>query len=397
MSKPNGVVVRGARDHVFTLFRGAENLPLEYHHFARAREIVDACKEIVKGSKLDDEARDVALVCAWFYDACYATGSDDHGKSLELCLRFLDEQHARHPTHDQIAACFRGGVGVEGVAPDGVPEDLDAPSDVLHDARLAVLARKDYVERAELLRSELQRRSGKTITDVEWTQGCIAFFGAHAYRTRFAQLFYGPDRAANLARLQKLLRRQQKEVEEEKRADESSVARRLGRSAETLFYHFTRIQLGLVGMADRRTSTMIHVNAIMMSIVVALLSRRIQTERDFLLPTALLLSVNLAVVFLSLYSMRAGRRSLPAEEARVHDANLLAFTNETPASLSEYTEHMSGLVADPAQFQRRVLEHLYFIRKMLSRRAKALRLTYDVFIYGLTLAIVAFIVTLARR
>ena len=397
MSKHNGVLVRDARDHVFTLFRAAKDVPLEYHHFARTRETVDACKEIIKGGKLDDEARDVALLGAWFYDACYATGNGDHGKSLELCLQFLDEQHARHPTHDQIAACFRGADGVEGIAPDGVPEDRDAPSDVLHDARLAVLARKDYVQRAELLRSELQRRSGETVSDVEWTQRCIAFFDAHAYRTRFAQLVYGPDRAVNLARLQKLLRKQQREFEQEKRADESSVARRLGRSAEILFYHFTRIQIGLVGMADRRTGTMVHVNAIMISIVVALLARRIQTDRDLLLPTVLLLSVNLAVVFLSLYSMRGGRRSLPAEEARVQDANLLVFTNETPASLSEYTEHMSGLVADPAQFQRRVLEHLYFIRKMLLRRAKALRLTYDVFIYGLTLAIVAFIVTLARR
>ncbi len=397
MSKHNGVLVRDARDHVFTLFRAAEDVPLEYHHFARTRETVDACKEIIKGSKLDAEARDVALLCAWFYDACYATGRDDHDKSLELCVRFLDEQHARHPTHDQIAACFGGVDGVERAAPGGAPEDGDAPSDILHDARLAVLARKDYVQRAELLRSELQRRSGETVSDVEWTQRCIAFFDAHAYRTRFAQLVYGPDRAANLARLRKLLRKQQREFEQEKRDDESSVANRLGRSAENLFYHFTRIQIGLVGMADRRTSTMVHVNAIMISIVVALLARRIQTERDLLVPTALLLCVNLTVVFLSLYSMRAGRRNLPAEEARVRDANLIAFANETPVSLSEYTEHMSGLVANPAQFQGKVLEHLYFTRKMLVKRGKGLRLTYDVFMYGLTVAIVAFIVALARR
>ena len=397
MSKHNGVLVRDARDHVFTLFRAAKDVPLEYHHFARTRETVDACKEIIKGSKLDGEARDVALLGAWFYDACYATGSDDHEKSLELCVRFLDEQHADRPTHDQIAACFTGVDGVERAAPGGVQEDGDAASDILHDARLAVLARKDYVQRAELLRSELQRRAGETVSDVEWTRRCLAFFDAHAYRTRFAQLVYGPERAVNLARLQRLLRKQQREFEQEKRDDESSVAKRVGRNAENLFYHFTRIQITLVGLADRRTSTMVHVNAIMISIVVALLARRIQTERDLLVPTALLLCVNLTVVFLALYSMRAGRRNLPAEEARVRDANLIAFTNETHVSLSEYTEHMSGLVATPALFQRKVLEHLYFTRKMLVKRGKGLRLTYDVFIYGLTAAIVAFMVALARR
>ncbi len=126
MSKHNGVLVRDARDHVFTLFRAAEDVPLEYHHFARTRETVDACKEIIKGSKLDAEARDVALLCAWFYDACYATGRDDHDKSLELCVRFLDEQHARHPTHDQIAACFGGVDGVERAAPGGAAPEASA-------------------------------------------------------------------------------------------------------------------------------------------------------------------------------------------------------------------------------------------------------------------------------
>ncbi len=65
------------------------------------------------------------------------------------------------------------------------------------DAPCDLLASDDYVQQAELLRLELQRRSAKTFSDVEW----------------------------------------------------------------------------------RRTNTMIHVNSIMMSIVVALLARCIHTER----------------------------------------------------------------------------------------------------------------------
>src|SRR5512138_3674815 len=123
MSKHNGHLVRGAREHVFALFRGAaDGIALEYHHFARTREIVEACKEIAKGSELDGDAREVALLCAWFYDACYATGSDDHAKSVELCARFLEDQQARHPSREQIAACFGGLEGVEpATAADGAP------------------------------------------------------------------------------------------------------------------------------------------------------------------------------------------------------------------------------------------------------------------------------------
>jgi hypothetical protein len=142
---------------------------------------------------------------------------------------------------------------------------------------------------------------------------------------------------------------------------------------------------------------MIHVNAIMLSIVVALLARRIQTERDLLFPTIFLLLVNLTVVFLSVNSMRATKKRLSGEVARARDQNLISFFNETPLSLSNYTEQMLALLADPPRFQRQVIEHLYFARDILDERGRALRITYAVFIYGIALAVLGFVVVFARR
>ena len=156
MAKQHNHVTRAAREHVFTLFRAAaERDTLEYHHFARTREIVDACKEIAKGCGLADDAREVALLGAWFYDACYATGSDDHAQSLELCMRFLEEQQARHPSREQLAACFVDAGSVDRAEePHGAPVEEITSADVLHDARLAVPAPRP---RAPLLRPEGHR------------------------------------------------------------------------------------------------------------------------------------------------------------------------------------------------------------------------------------------------
>jgi hypothetical protein len=142
---------------------------------------------------------------------------------------------------------------------------------------------------------------------------------------------------------------------------------------------------------------MIHVNAIMISVVVALLARRIETDRDLLVPTVFLLVVNLVVVFLSVNSMRGTGEQVAGEDARVLGSNLISFLNEKPLPLSEYTTRMSEMVADAPEFQRRVLEHLYFARKVIQVRGKMLRLTYHVFIYGITLAVIGFVVVLARR
>ena len=155
--------------------------------------------------------------------------------------------------------------------------------------------------------------------------------------------------------------------------------------------------MGLVGLADRRTSTMIHVNAIMISIVVGLLFRRVDSERYLIVPTLVLLVVNLVVIFVSIYSMRAARSSLSGEEAQAHDSNLLAFTNDSSVSLQEYAARINHLALDVPALQKTMIEQMYFVRKMLLARQRAMRLTYDVFIYGLAVSVLVFAVALVGR
>ena len=142
---------------------------------------------------------------------------------------------------------------------------------------------------------------------------------------------------------------------------------------------------------------MIHVNAIMISIVIGLLLRHFDSERYLLVPTVVLLTVNLVAIFVSIYSMRSARSTLVKDEWRIHDANLLLFTNDTPLSLPEYAQRIKRLALDVPGLQASMIEHLYFVRKMLVDRQRALRITYDVFIYGLALSLLVFAVAWMRR
>jgi len=394
MGKHDTDLVRVAAEHVFELFRGANpDTPLVYHGFNRTRELVVACKDIAKGCKLENDELEPLLLAAWFHDAGYAVGLDgDERKSVELCRDFLARHRAPTPLRDHVIARLDGANG------DGAsaPRIATAGDDVLHDAILTSLACKSYLQDVELLRLETERRQGKLYSDVEWTQQCIAFFDRHPFRTRYAQLEYNEGRAANLVALHKLLRKQVEEAAEE-RAEQARISKGLGKNVESIFYYLTKIQIGLVGLADHRTSTMIHVNAIMISIVVGLLLRRLESERYLLAPTVVLLTVNLIVIFISIYSMRSARSTLLKDEWRIHDANLLLFTNDTPLPLPEYAERIKRLALDVPGLQKSMIEHLYFVRKVLVVRQRALRRTYDVFIYGLALSLIFFGVAWMRR
>ena len=151
--------------------------------------------------------------------------------------------------------------------------------------------------------------------------------------------------------------------------------------------------LRIMSIADRRTSTMIHVNAIMISLVVGLVLRKIEEHRNLIVPTVVLLCVNLVVVVMSILSMRAGRELRNLDDG-AHDGSLLLTTTDLKMSLPEYLDRMNGLMSDGAALQQALFEYLYFGRNLIIHRKRMLKLTYDIFIVGLAISLMLFIVAI---
>jgi hypothetical protein len=392
MSKHDAPIVRLAGQDVFQLFRSAgPDNPLVFHSFGRARALVDASREVAKGVKLDDGDLPALLLAAWFHDTGYTVGPKGNRKqSAELARTFLAEHRQPQELAEEVVAAIQAS---DSPSPDKPVQE------VLHDALLLPIASKNYLELAEQFRLERERRNGEVHSDVDWSNICIAFFDNNQFRTRYAQLEYNGRRAGNLVRLHKLLREQVDEAADHN-AQEAKAAKGVGKTVENIFDSLSRNQIRLFQILDRRTSTMIQVNAIMISVIVGLLLRRVEENRHLMMPTLLLLAANLVTIFLSILSLRTGRaglrRILGADRA-VHDENLLMFTNDVPWSLEEYRGRMNRLAANWPALQQTLVEDMYFLRKLLIERAKALTITYDVFIVGLAISLVAFAVAIIRH
>ncbi len=392
MSKHDAPIVRLAAQHVFQIFRNAgPDNPLVFHSFGRARALVDATREVAKGAKLDDDDLTALLLAAWFHDTGYAAGPKGNRKqSAEMARAFLAEQRQPLELAEEVAAAIQA---TDSPSPDKLVQE------VLHDALLLVIANKNYLALAEQFRLERERRKAEVHSDVEWTKICIAFFDNHQFRTRYAQLEYNAGRAANLVRLHKLLREQVGEAAHQD-AEQAKVTKGMGKTVENIFDSLSRNQIQLFKILDRRTSTMIQVNAIMITLIVGLLLRRVEEYRALLMPTLLLLTVNLITIFISIYSMRvarAGLRRVLGSDADVHDENVLMFSNDVPWTLEEYRARMNRLASNWPALQQTLVEDLYFIRKLLLNRTKTLALSYDVFTVGLALSVLSFAIAMIRR
>ncbi len=389
MSKRDSDLVQQASEHVFQLFRkaGSDN-HLVFHGFKRSRDVVRAVRKIGKAMDLPEADFEGVLLAAWFYHSGHALAHDPEGKrSLEIAREFLAGHGAKEGQIAGVLACLTAvRLKAHGTTPD----------DVLRDGLLLWLARQSHLEDAELLRLEIERRENKVFSDVEWTQQCIDFFHQNSFRTRYAQIEYDADRAANLVRLHRRLRKNRDEVEEQ-RQEETKSSRGMGKVIQDIYSIQIRALIRLFAIADRRTSTMIRVNALMIGIIVALLGKRIAEEHTFLWPTIALLAMNLVVILQSVYSMSGTLARVPAEEAELRDRNLLAFANEVPLTVQQFVGRMRELADDPAALQQSVMENLFYARMFLIRRRRALVVTYGLFISGLVLSASLFVLTLIRQ
>ena len=149
-------IVRLAAQDVFDLFSGAYgDFPLIYHGYKRSRGLVDDCRVIAKGNELNGRHGEVLLLSAWFHDAAYAaTREGSREKSIELARAFLKTHRQSEELADAVVACLEGA--------DTSDDQSTLENQVLHDALLAPLASKDFIQEAELLRLEEQHRSGRT-------------------------------------------------------------------------------------------------------------------------------------------------------------------------------------------------------------------------------------------
>ena len=74
---------------------------------------------------------------------------------------------------------------------------------IICDSDLISLGRTDYFEKNDLLKLEIEMRSGKKINDEQWLRRSAKFLSSHTYYTEYAKLNFNLQLKENLLTLQK--------------------------------------------------------------------------------------------------------------------------------------------------------------------------------------------------
>lgn len=367
-----------------------------YHNIAHTTQVVAAAEEIGKKSGLSDDDLETVLIAAWIHDTGYSMGCDNHEmNSVKAASELLREWGA---TADKIEAVNRA---IEATIMPQRPKDLVGM--VLCDADLYHLSNGNLMDVSERLRKEMAATKSKEFSDEEWINFNLMFLKSHSYFTEYGKQELEARKQKNIKKLKKKLNpKKDKSYIKGLEKDIAKLQRKLEKGAkpergiETMFRITSHNHITLSEMADSKANIMVSINAIILSVIVSVLFRKLEEFPDLLIPTMMLVTSCLLTIVYAVLATRPNISSgkFTTEDIKQKKTNLLFFGNFHGMELANYEWGVKEMMKDGDFLYGSIIKDIYFNGKVLARKYKLLRISYSIFMFGFVASILAFIIAM---
>ena len=184
------------------------------------------------------------------------------------------------------------------------------------------------------------------------------------------------------------------EIVEVKDKNKESKAQSADRTVETMFRTTSANSQRLSSQADTKAHIMISVNSIIISVLLSLVVRKIDAYSNLTIPIIMLLLVNLVTIIFSILATRPNisKRKFSESDFQENKVNLLFFGNFFTMSFDTYSNFMLHIMSDKQYLYITMLRNLYEQGIVLAKKYSRLKTSYNVFMYGLILSVIAFFI-----
>ena len=165
------------------------------------------------------------------------------------------------------------------------------------------------------------------------------------------------------------------------------------RGISDMFRTSYRTHLELSALADNKSNIMISINGLIISIVLASISPKIDSNPWLLIPTAVLLLACLTSMVYAILSARPRVNNEPVslEDVRANRANILFFGNFYTMSREDYVDGMWELMQDSERLYSNMSRDIHGLGEVLAKKYRLLRISYNLFMFGLSISVLSFI------
>ncbi len=390
-------IIKQAEEHVNVLFETVSNGNLLYHNLDHTRKVVDHANEIASHYELSEREIIVLNLAAWFHDTghLYSDPAGHEQKSTELMREWLSGKPEYADYADETEKVILATK--LSTAPNGLLQEIIKDADTFH------LGTSDFKKMDKLLRKELSLRN-LGISKVDWKRNTIILLESHQFYTSYCSNLLEAEKLKNMGKVKKKIEKIQDITGTEmiagngsnSKKDKSQQSGLIAKGIQTMLRLTSENHMKLSEMADNKANILISVNAIIISVILSVLIRKIEVDKHLAIPTFIFLATGLTTIVLSILATRPKitKGSFTREDILNRKTNLLFFGNFYKSQLDEYKWGMGMMMKDPNYLYGTLVDDIYYLGIVLGRKYRLVRIAYSVFMIGIIVSAFAFIIAI---
>jgi predicted metal-dependent HD superfamily phosphohydrolase len=389
------------KNYVLAYFATQHDSKLVYHNLAHTQDVVKSTIQIANHYQLNEKDFFIVVAGAWFHDTGYFEDPINHEqKGAELAIAFLKQKDVPADIMDQVMQLI-----LSTKMPQRPTNQLE---NILCDGDLFHLGTKEFRKKGKLMHKEVELLYNIDINKKSWRMKDIEFLESQEYHTDYCRLLLSDQKQKNIEELKSKLKEEDiaqvavNEVVIDKQSGEKEPKllskkdkKRPDKGIETMFRITSTNNQRLSDMADNKAQLLITVNSIILSLIISLVLRKLEDNAFLIIPTFILLMVSLSCI---IFSILATRPSIPDGLFSQNDierkkVNLLFFGNFYKMALSDYSKGMITVMNDQEFLYGTLINDVYSQGVVLGRKYKLIRIAYNIFMFGLIAAVLAYIIS----
>jgi predicted metal-dependent HD superfamily phosphohydrolase len=384
-------IIEQAEDFVQRLFKDKLSDSFSYHNFTHTSSVVDAVKTIAAAQSVTGHELELLLLAAWFHDVGYTKGCERHeAESIVMAEAFLRE---RNYNADDIAKIT---TLINATLKTYVPvNDLEK---IIRDADYYHLANKDYLASSESLKQELKKTMNLDFTDLQWAKENLNFLRNHQFYSDYAIQHWQIKKEKNIRRILERISQIENDTMETpaKIKKQKEKEERPDRSIDTMFKITLTNHIRLSEIADSKANILLSVNAIIISIALSTIVPKLDSPGNvhLVIPTFVMVLFSVVSIIFAILSTKPKVTSGKFTRQDIEDkkVNLLFFGNFFKMPYEEYQWAVNELLKDREYLHNSMIKDLYYLGLVLERKYRLLRITYNIFMIGIIVSVIAFVV-----
>ena len=370
-------------EYVINIYQTHGKESLTYHNLEHTQYVVKKATQIAAHYDLLEEDVLIVILAAWFHDVGYLFGvpQGHEERSVEMMKEFAGKNSLSEDIINKAADCI--------LTTKMNSEPLTLLQQIVSDADCYNLGTKRFKKSNQDVWAEIQAL-GSQISELDFYKKTVDMFEQQSYHTKYVQEKLNDSKLKNMKKLKSKIA----DLEEEQQSKELIINEKQGttKGMQTMLRLTSANHIRLSEMADSKANILISVNAIIISVILSVLLRKLGEDPYLTIPTLIFLTSSVVTIVLAIMATRPKVNTgiFNEEDVVAKKTNLLFFGNFHKMDFQAYSNAMKAMMTDADYLYSSMLQDIYVLGTVLGKKYKLLRVAYTLFMIGIIVSVLAF-------